>query len=171
MVLSTFNHIAVDKQTRVRNALLHEFVEHPLAEAQVARIVQEAEIARGAFYKYFTDLTDAYNYTFAFVMGAVHRGVPEPARGGTPDDYVESIRRFIDAVDQQGFREFVAMYYQYDEGVVGVKPTPVLVGADGSRRWAVAVLCHQTVRDVILDRAHTDERLTQLHAALQNQCG
>lgn len=84
MVLSTFNHIAVDKQTRVRNALLHEFVEHPLAEAQVARIVQEAEIARGAFYKYFTDLTDAYNYTFAFVMGAVHqasrnlRGVVRP---------------------------------------------------------------------------------------------
>ena len=60
MVSTTFKNLAPDKQARIQSGLLNEFSAHPLADAQVARIVQQAQIARGAVYKYFTDLTDAY---------------------------------------------------------------------------------------------------------------
>ena len=62
MVKQTFFNLPDEKKQRVTTALLHEFSNHPLPDAQVARIVTEAEIARGAFYKYFDDLTDAYAY-------------------------------------------------------------------------------------------------------------
>lgn len=64
MVKETFTNLDEHKKQRVTQALLHEFSQHSLADAQVARIVKEANIARGAFYKYFTDLTDAYLYLY-----------------------------------------------------------------------------------------------------------
>ena len=60
MPTSTFENLNHEKRQKIEQALLHEFSEHSLALAQVARIVKEAEIARGAFYKYFADLKDAY---------------------------------------------------------------------------------------------------------------
>ena len=55
-----------------------EFSQHPLAQAQVARIVKQADIARGAFYKYFSDLKDAYQYAFKTVIGRLHTGIAGP---------------------------------------------------------------------------------------------
>ena len=48
MVLATFQHLDQTKQQRVLAALVTEFSQHPLAQAQVARIVKQADIARGA---------------------------------------------------------------------------------------------------------------------------
>ncbi|KRM87203.1 TetR/AcrR family transcriptional regulator [Lacticaseibacillus thailandensis] len=166
MVLSTFDHIPAAKQARVRAALMDEFTHHPLAEAQVARIVQSAGIARGAFYKYFADLTDAYQYVFADVMRVIHSGVPRQVTSHNGADYVAAVRHFVEAVDTHGYRAFITMYYRHNESVVGVRPTRILEGDDGPRRWAVAVLCHQTVRDVLLDPDQAEARLTQLQQAL-----
>ena len=60
MASTTFQHLDAAKQQRVLAALITEFSQYPLAQAQVARIVKQADIARGAFYKYFTDLDHAY---------------------------------------------------------------------------------------------------------------
>ena len=80
MVLATFQHLDQTKQQRVLAALVTEFSQHPLAQAQVARIVKQADIARGAFYKYFSDLTDAYQYAFKAAIGqhADHAAFPDP---------------------------------------------------------------------------------------------
>ena len=59
MPSQTFLNLKPEKQARIYAALLTEFSAYPLAKAQVARIVKEAQIARGAFYKYFADLNDA----------------------------------------------------------------------------------------------------------------
>ncbi|OXS99673.1 TetR family transcriptional regulator, partial [Lacticaseibacillus rhamnosus] len=48
MVLATFQHLDQTKQQRVLAALVTEFSQHPLAQAQVARIVKQADIACGA---------------------------------------------------------------------------------------------------------------------------
>ena len=78
MVLATFQHLDQTKQQRVLAALVTEFSQHPLAQAQVARIVKQADIARGAFYKYFSDLKDAYQYAFKAVIGRLHMGIAGP---------------------------------------------------------------------------------------------
>ena len=50
MPKSTFENLPEAKKQRVWRALLNEFSQHDLADAQVARVVKNAEIARGAFY-------------------------------------------------------------------------------------------------------------------------
>lgn len=64
MPSSTFTNLPDEKRQRIEAALLNEFSNHTLATAQVARIVKDAQIARGAFYKYFDNLTDAYSYMY-----------------------------------------------------------------------------------------------------------
>ena len=64
MPSTTFENLNLQKKELITNALLTEFSQHSLASAQVARIVKQAGIARGAFYKYFTDLTEAYQYLY-----------------------------------------------------------------------------------------------------------
>ena len=53
MVSETFINLSDEKKQKIAQALLKEFSTYPLAKAQVARIVKDAGIARGAFYKYF----------------------------------------------------------------------------------------------------------------------
>ena len=53
----TFQNLKDEKKQRVTAALLTEFSQHSLPDAEVARIIKQAGISRGAFYKYFPDLT------------------------------------------------------------------------------------------------------------------
>jgi len=88
MPLSTFKNLPQPKKDRITAALLTEFSTHSLAEAQVARIVTGADIARGAFYKYFADLTDAYQYLYGVALTHIHQEFGRPT--GTefnPDSY------------------------------------------------------------------------------------
>jgi AcrR family transcriptional regulator len=167
MVLPTFDHVTPEKQERVRRALLNEFGAHPLAEAQVARIVHETGIARGAFYKYFTDLQDAYQYIFSIAMRQIHAGLPAMPTLSNTDAYVDSIRHFITAIDEGGYRDLITMHYRYNEAVLGVQPSRLPDEADGPLHWAITVLYHQTVRDIILAPATMDARIAQLQAVLR----
>lgn len=72
-----FESIDTDKRQRILDAVLQEFSLHPLAEAQVSRIVTAAEISRGAFYVYFRDLADAYQYVLDIALADVHGGLRE----------------------------------------------------------------------------------------------
>ena len=81
MVSTTFKNLSADKQTKIRRALLKEFTEQPLATAQVATIVKTAGIARGAFYKYFEDLTDAYRYLYGVAMQDIHSDISDETGG------------------------------------------------------------------------------------------
>lgn len=76
MPSSTFSNLPHEKKERVEHALLEEFSRAPLSQAQVSNIVESAHIARGAFYRYFDDLTDAYRYMLAQALRALHHGLP-----------------------------------------------------------------------------------------------
>lgn len=65
-----------------------------MSKAQVAPIVKEAEIARGAFYKYFSDLTDAYIFLYKLAMKDIH--TPFISKSDqTADAYVQQTRDFL----------------------------------------------------------------------------
>jgi AcrR family transcriptional regulator len=68
MVKATFTRLPKEKQERIYKQMLIEFSRYPLGKAKVAHIVEGADIARGSFYKYFDDLTDAYRYTLGRVL-------------------------------------------------------------------------------------------------------
>ena len=84
MVSETFINLSDEKKQKIVGALLKEFSTYPLAKAQVARIVKDAGIARGAFYKYFGDLKDSYTYLYGLAMKDVHMGLPTRLRDFEP---------------------------------------------------------------------------------------
>lgn len=164
MVSTTFMNLSPEKQARVKQALLHEFETYPLAQAQVARIVKEADIARGAFYKYFTDLNDAYQYLFKSALQTIHQTMPTQPTALNVDEYVSAIRHFTCSAELSGYRQLVEMHYRYNENFLGAKPTT----PTNDKKWAFKVLYHQTVRDVILDPSSLEQRIGQLKQILQS---
>jgi len=167
MVLATFTHLPEEKQTRVLKALLNEFSHYPLAEAQVARIVKDAGIARGAFYKYFEDLPAAYQYLFGTTMKAIHVFIPQNPDIEHPEQYIKTIRDFFTAATNQNYLKLFQMHYRYNETSLGAEASELADDAHAPRRWAIMTLFHQTVHDIILDPDHLDKRLAQLRIVLQ----
>ncbi len=169
MPLPTFERLTPEKQARVRSALLSEFSQYPLATAQVARIVQEAGIARGAFYKYYRNLEDAYRDLFGVAMRAIHRNLPKRPTAENSAAYVAGIRDFMTGVTASGYRDLIMMHYRYNESTLGQQPTKVTTSAQGAVEWARTVLYHQTVRDIILEPDSQEQRLAQLAAVLRKE--
>ncbi|UEG67755.1 TetR/AcrR family transcriptional regulator [Weissella hellenica] len=166
MVSNTFEHLADDKQLRIRQALLHEFSTYPLAQAQVARIVADAGIARGAFYKYFSDLTDAYHYVLNIALYEIHKSMPTVPTTDNVETYIESIKRFVQETDKTGYRDLIELHYRYNEGFLGNEPSKMFFGDKSANQWAITLLYHQTIKDIILDPGTISERLAQLRFVL-----
>lgn len=102
MVTKTFDNLKAIKQKQVYDALVEEFTTYALVDAQVARIIKRADISRGSFYTYFTDLNDAYKWVFSQVMRDVH------------------VHRDLDSIvqmvqNQPKVYQFLQKYYQINE--------------------------------------------------------
>ena len=93
------------KRERILAAARTEFSYYSLAEAQVARIIKDAQISRGAFYKYFTDLKDAYQSVFQAAMTAVHAPVKHAVT--TPDD----LDQFVTAILHSPYAAFFTVVF------------------------------------------------------------
>jgi len=169
MPLTTFENLPNEKQTRIREALLLEFSQHPLSEAQVARIVTEANIARGAFYKYFTDLHDAYRYLFEIAIQDIHTGFPtmNPDEPVSSDKYIAATKAFIQGINNSKYQPLIFMHFSKNESLLGIRPSHIITGKYGASHWAVEVLCHQTLRDALLDKENAEIRLSQLTDAIR----
>ena len=62
MIKPTLTNLGPTKQENLKRALFLEFSQQPLLDAKVANIVKQAGISRGAFYMYFDDIYDAYQW-------------------------------------------------------------------------------------------------------------
>lgn len=168
MVSNTFEHLSEDKKLRIEQAVLHEFSTYALAQAQVARIVAEAGIARGAFYKYFDNLTDAYHYVLNSALFEIHKSMPDQPTIDNVETYIESIKRFVLETDKTGYRDLIERHYRYNEGFLGNEPSKMFSGNQGAIHWAITLLYHQTIKDIILDPSTMSERIAQLRLVLSN---
>lgn len=121
MVSTTFLHLNPEKQLKIQEALLGEFSTHPLAQSQVAPIVKTAGIARGAFYKYFDDLTDAYLYIYGVAMRDIHTSIDREVDDGVfdPDFYLGQVTAFVDGVANSHYRKLIEMHLSKNESLVG----------------------------------------------------
>jgi len=161
---TTFDHLPTAKKDRITAALLTEFSDHGLAEAQVARIVTNAGIARGAFYKYFADLTDAYQYLYQVALSQIHRDA-----GGDERQVFDAKRiyrgvvDFVDQVNDSQYYAFIRRHYAENESLLPVTPVSAQLPAIA---WAAMVLSHATIKEIFLQPASEAVARERLWTAL-----
>jgi len=152
MPTQTFEHLKEPKKTLVTNALIGEFSNYPLKDAQVSRIIEAAVIARGAFYKYFADTNDAYNYVFHLAMADFHMGFNKISESNfNLEEFIDSLTTFIDQVLSSRFYQLLKQHYLYNEssyqkndqsGLSKMAQLPPVI-------WSIATLSHEAIRELL----------------------
>lgn len=143
----TFLKLNTEKKKRIENALLNEFAHHPLNKAQVARIIKDASISRGAFYKYFDDLTDAYQYLLHRELDHVHVDL-ENQNYTDPQLVIQQMRRFIDEAHVLPSYSLFQMHFKYNENLL--RPFIPTIEMK-TTTWMYFILSHETLRSLFLD--------------------
>ncbi|QLL70926.1 TetR/AcrR family transcriptional regulator [Lactobacillus sp. 3B(2020)] len=170
MPSQTFENLKVEKKDRIQAALLHEFSTYGLPDAQVARIVKEAQIARGAFYKYFGDLEDAYWWLWRQALNQIHSKDELTGRlAKTPAEYTEQVRRFITQGEAKGLKDLITLHYTVNEAYLHSQP--VMPPRFKAETWAVMTLTHQAVRECLLDEEDEEAILQRLETVLKKLLG
>ncbi|EMF0284882.1 TetR/AcrR family transcriptional regulator [Enterococcus hirae] len=75
MPKSTFLNLPNEKKQRLIEILLENFSARHISQVKVADIVEDMAMSRGAFYKYFEDLEDAYTYTIQYYSIQIHQDI------------------------------------------------------------------------------------------------
>ncbi len=68
MPKQTFLNLKQDKKTRILNASLKELALHDDQHINIQNIIKDADISRGSFYQYFSDLDDLLGYLIDFII-------------------------------------------------------------------------------------------------------
>ena len=132
-----------------------------LASAQVARIVKEAGIARGAFYKYFEDLTDAYQYLFKLAMRDLHTGLT--GRMGA-DELYQMTKDFVTKATGSQYYDLIRLHYAANEALLpSSRPNKQMPAC----AWAAMALSHEAIKEALLDPDKADFYLDREHEALE----
>jgi AcrR family transcriptional regulator len=71
----TFLNLSEEKKQTIDTILLNTFYDQPISQVKVAEIVTQMKMSRGAFYKYFEDLEDAYTYIINKYAVSVHQDI------------------------------------------------------------------------------------------------
>ncbi|WP_443081373.1 TetR/AcrR family transcriptional regulator [Vagococcus sp.] len=71
----TFLNLSDKKKETIDHILLNTFFKKPISQVKVAEIVSEMKMSRGAFYKYFDDLEDAYTYIINQYALLIHQDI------------------------------------------------------------------------------------------------
>ncbi|PTM23621.1 TetR family transcriptional regulator [Lactobacillus sp. PFC-70] len=165
MPTTTFDHLTAPKRDRITAALLTEFSAHSLATAQVARIVKQADIARGAFYKYFADLTDAYQYLYGLALDQIHQAVPTSVSDLDVTATYAAVRDFVDQATASPYYALIQRHFQTNEGLLPVAPAiPATMTAPV---WAAMVLSHATIKEIMLRPDSRTASLVRFQTALR----
>ncbi|WP_373842501.1 TetR/AcrR family transcriptional regulator [Limosilactobacillus sp.] len=164
MPSSTFNNLKTAKKQRIKIALLNEFSRHSLAEAEVARIIKDAGISRGAFYKYFPDLKAAYLYLLREVLTVIHVPLNQTSQHFTAMDYYQMVTQFVNRVHESPYYHFIRNHFLTNEGLL---PPQQIQPPQTDTEWAVMILCHATIKECLLAPDKQTQALVRLKKLLQ----
>lgn len=150
MVSTTFINLTAQKKALITDALLNEFSNHSLSEAQVSRIVKESGIARGAFYKYFDDLKDAYSYLYQYALKDIHQDIATSTEKLHPTEYVEQVRNFVDKSANSRYFGLVKMHLIYNESLF-MTPFNNHSITEDEFHWATQVMIHDAIKQIMVN--------------------
>lgn len=91
---STFMNLDSAKKDMMNRILLHAFYEKHISQVTVSEIVTAMGMSRGAFYKYFTDLQDAYTYILSTQATLIHQTILQ-AIDANHSDYFVGIKDYL----------------------------------------------------------------------------
>lgn len=168
MVKQTFHNLPDEKKERVSRALLKEFSKHPLDEAQVARIVKDADIARGAFYKYFDDLADAYKYIYGQAMQNIHLGFGRAMQQFDPDTFYQITTDFIEKAGNSKYRDLIKLQLSRNQQLIHPDMTAEskkTLRLD-AKLWSAMILSHEVVNLVLFDPENREQYLKRYRTSL-----
>lgn len=166
MVSNTFKNLDNKKQTRILDALLDEFSHHTLAEAQISRIVKESDIARGAFYKYFDDLQDSYEYLYHHALTEIHQNISTDTRKKLkPTEYVEQTREFVERSSDSRYYPLVKMHMLYNENFFISTFNNHLI-SENEYFWATQIMIHDAIKQIMIDPESKEMILKKLSNVL-----
>lgn len=148
-------------------ALLNEFSHHALTDSQVARIVKDADIARGAFYKYFDDLTDAYMYLYRIAIQDIHINM-SPGDKFDPDFFYERVLKFIDETQHSKYEPMMKLHMLQNEAAL---PNSMRINSEqllhmSPEMWSAMVLSHEVITAVFADPDNKEKNLKRYKEAL-----
>lgn len=166
MVLTNLTKITTAKLQRIQAALLDEFSKYPLSTAQVARIAKHAGISRSAFYTYFENLIDAYQYLYHQALADIHQPLPVASLTSDyqPQVYLQTVTEFTEKTVNCRYYNLIKMHLLYNEAFLP-KATPPALTLD-SRHWAAMTLVHATIQDILLQPTKRQDYLRRLELAL-----
>ncbi|MCT4377510.1 hypothetical protein DQM10_10300 [Leuconostoc mesenteroides subsp. mesenteroides] len=158
MAKEILSRLSQEKIKKIRSSLLKEFSEYNISEAQVARIVKEANISRGSFYTYFSDLFDAYNWILSQVLTEVHQRKAEGS--------LNSAELLILSAEDNEYFNFLRKYFEINESLLRVwnsknHKSPDynfvehVLNEDETRKWVKDLITHEAIRQSFL---HPEER-------------
>ena len=75
MPKETFLNLPKSKQAMIDDILLQTFCAQSISQVKVSQIVDQMGMSRGAFYKYFDDLEDAYRYIIKKHSLIIHQDI------------------------------------------------------------------------------------------------
>lgn len=169
MVKSTFKNLPDEKRKRIDQALLVEFSHYSLDNAQVARIVKSAQIARGAFYKYFDDLEDAYGYIYHKAIDDIHLGLRPNGEKFDPDLFYQMTVDFVNRTEDSEYRDLIKFHLSENQMEMHHAPdtqSKRLAHLD-ARTWSAMVLTHEAINLALFDPAHRDQNLKRYKQSLE----
>ena len=172
MPSQTFENLPNAKKTMLKKQLLEEFSNHSLATAQVARIVKGAGISRGAFYKYFANLTDAYIWLSKDILNDL--GVHSKGIYGelTADQYYQQVNDLLGMMEKGPYYKLFKMHYQANEGILNLAHNNCWkLNTVGSDSWAVRTLCHEAIRECLFMPDKEEQILGLLRESLSKILG
>lgn len=118
MPTQTFLNLNEDKQNQIFTALINEFSNHRLMDAQVARIIKDCSIARGSFYKYFDDINDSYQYVLKRVLREIHFDVFAQLKAEPTDSlhaFYVATESFINELEDSDYEQFYRQYVLFNQ--------------------------------------------------------
>lgn len=167
MVSETFINLSDEKKQKIEKALLKEFSTYPLAKAQVARIVKDAGIARGAFYKYFGDLKDSYSYLYSRAMKEIHMGSPARLKNFDPEYFYKMTVNFINQTENSIYFDLIKLHLSQNQAFIGEDERQKEAFLDlNSQVWSAMVLTHETIDLVLFDRKNKEKILKRYYESL-----
>ncbi|KRL08087.1 TetR/AcrR family transcriptional regulator [Liquorilactobacillus hordei] len=166
MVLDTFENLNIEKKKRIFQAMLNEFENYPLHQAQVARIIDEVKISRGSFYKYFNDIKDAYWYVYQVAMKEIHEQSESERQHKV--SYQEIVRNFVEQTTNSQYFKFIKMHLCMNETLLKNEAQQTFEKQPVNfKEWSVMVLSHEVIRQVMLNPVNKEKLLDYFNEAVK----
>lgn len=167
MVKATFKNLPQAKKERITAALLNEFSHYPLTKSQVARIVKDAQIARGAFYEYFDDLTDAYQYLYRQALKLIHMRISPNGKFDAAFFY-QSVVNFVDETENCKYRDLIKLHLLQNQAALpdDTKKVAQRFLRMPAAMWSVMILSHEVIKEIFADPTNRQAYLKRYKDAL-----